>query len=412
MITKKIRKIVKYRILVMVYLFFASDWDWNAEQDCIVPASIYLRWNARLLTLETPFSFLLVTFLLSKLPNEQFVQSKEIFVTFILGWMEIFLMYTILMAGMQLKRYWPDVMYVMNEMSRYSDYVEELMRRQNTQFNREDQKYLDKRDKLIGIVAMLTTFAPVAFGGCICVMIEPTHAMLQEYFEVNISFQSKFIPFIILVVWYISNISSVAFTVVIVVLQYILLTRSVVSCLTPQSVSKTVQPGSSRNKVIIRYDLNSRYFGVLNEMTAIRIFRTQQVFNTIINEIYGSVLFASHHVACMLSFLGGALALLQATEQILDGGPLMLAGILIALFASLLVEYEESMEISALCQRSDGFVRRCANLTDRRSVLHKFAKSCPNLKVHVGYPFFNVGKNTFTQFLAQGIDFLIGMLAI
>ncbi|CAL8141005.1 unnamed protein product [Orchesella dallaii] len=187
---------------------------------------------------------------------------------------------------------------------------------------------------------------------------------------------------------------------------------SLVICLTPHSASKIVQSGSSRYRVIIRYDLNSRYFGIVDEMTAVRIFRTQQVFNTIINEIYGSVLIASHHVALMLAFLGGALAILKASHAILDGGPLMLAALLVAVFGSLAIEYEESMEISELCQKSDGFFRRCANLADRRSMLYKFAKSCPNLKVKVGYPFFNASKDTFIQFWARGLDFLVGMLVI
>ncbi|CAL8140981.1 unnamed protein product [Orchesella dallaii] len=166
-----------------------------------------------------------------------------------------------------------------------------------------------------------------------------------------------------------------------------------------------VQPGSSRYKVIIRYDLNSRYFGVLDEMTAIRIFRTQQVFDTIINAIYGSVLIAYHHVELMLCFLGGSLTLLKATDKVLDGEPLMLAALLVAVFGSLLIEYEESTEISELRQKSDEFVRR--RVSFRCSMLHKFAKSCGNLKVNSGYPFFNVGKDTFTQFLAHGFDFLI-----
>ncbi|CAL8140983.1 unnamed protein product [Orchesella dallaii] len=202
MITKKIRKIVKYRILVMVYLFFASDWEWNAKQECIVPASIYIRWNARLLSTGTTFSFFMVTFLLSKLPNAEYMESTQNFVTFILGWMEAFMVNVILMFGIQMKRYSRDVIYILNEMSRYSDNVEELMRRQNTQFNRKEQKYLDKAGMLLGLTTVLTAFVPFAFAACFCDMMEPTHAMLQEYLEVNISFQPKFTALILLVTWF------------------------------------------------------------------------------------------------------------------------------------------------------------------------------------------------------------------
>ncbi|CAL8141003.1 unnamed protein product [Orchesella dallaii] len=190
MITKITRTIVKYRILIGVYLSGAADWTWNAKQECFVPTSIYLRWNVHLLqTLRTTFSFFMSAFLLSKLPSGEFMESTENFVIFILGWMEIFMVTVISLIGIQLNRHWRDMMYIMNQMSRYSDYIEELMRRHNTQFNREEQTYLDKRGKLIGIMAVVSIFVPFAFGACVCVMIEPIHAMLQEWLEVNISIQ-------------------------------------------------------------------------------------------------------------------------------------------------------------------------------------------------------------------------------
>ncbi|CAL8148571.1 unnamed protein product [Orchesella dallaii] len=412
MITRIIRKIVKYRILIMVYLSGATDWNWNTKKKCFVPASIYLRWNGRLLLIfGTAFPFLMSAFLLSKVPNGEYMESTENFVIFILGWAEMFIVTATLLANFRMKRYWRDIMYILNEISRYSDYIEELMRRRNTHLNREDQKYLVRAGMLVGLTAVLTSFVPFAFGACVCVRVEPTHAMLEDWLEVNISLKPKFILFIFFLAWIVSNAGSVAFSAVTFVYESIILARILVSGLTPQSVSKMVQPGSSSYKVL-RYELNSRYFGILDEMTAIQIFRTQQLFNTILNDICGSVLIAFHHVACMLAFLGGALTVLQATDQVLDGGLLMLAVMLIAVFVPLALEYVESKEISDLCEKSDGFVRRCAKLTDRRSMLHKFSRSCRNLKVHLGYPFFNVGKDTFTQFWAQGLGFLVGMLAV
>ncbi|CAL8141007.1 unnamed protein product [Orchesella dallaii] len=435
MITSIIRKTVKYRLLIMIYLSGASEWNWNPIQGCFVPASIYLRWNARLLlTLGSTFPILMTTFLLSKIPNEEYMESTENFVIFILGWTEMVLITCILMGGLQKIRYWREVMHLMNEISRYSDHVEgklqiilkifhdihaqreslflDLMKRRNTQFDREEKKHLDKAGILIVITGVLCTFVPVAFAACICVRMEPTHAMLQEWLEVNISFRPKFIPFILFMSWIVSNAASVIFSIINLIYQYVLLSRSVVFGLTPQSTSKMVQPGTSKYNVIIRYDLNSRYFGVLDEMTAVQIYRTQQIFNRITNDICGNVLISNHHVACMLAFLGGALGLLKATDVVLDGGPLVVAVLVLAVIVPLVLEYEESKEISELCQKSEEFVRRCVNLTDPRSMLYKFAKSCPKLKVHTGYPFFNVGKDTFTQFWGQGLDFLIAMLAI
>ncbi|CAL8070947.1 unnamed protein product [Orchesella dallaii] len=413
MITSFIRKTVKYRLLISVYLSGAADWNWNPTQECFVPASIYLRWNARLLlTLGTTFPFLMTTFLLLKVPNEEYMESTESFVIFILGWTEMFIVTCILMIGLQLVRYWREVMHLMNEMSRYSDNVEDLMKRNNTQLNREEKKHLYKASVIIAVTGALCTSAPFLFGACICFRMEPTHAMLQEWLEVNISFQPKFIPFIIFMAWIVSNAASVVFSGITLIYHYILLARSLVYGLTPQSTSKMVQPGSSRYKVIIQYDLNSTYFGVLDEMTAVQMYRTQQIFNSITNDIFGSVLISFHHVGCMLAFLGGALALLQATDDVLDAGPLVVAALVLAVIVSLILEYEESKEISEVCQKSGIFVRRCLNLTDRRSMLYKFAKSCPKLKVHAGYPFFDVGKETFTQFWGQGLDFLIGMLAL
>ncbi|CAL8148568.1 unnamed protein product [Orchesella dallaii] len=413
MITRLIRETVKYRTIIMVYLSGAADWNWNPTEECFVPSSIYLRWNAHLLlTLGSTFPILMTTFLLSKIPDGEYMESTGTFVIFILGWAEMFIVTSVLMIGLQLTRNWRGMVYMLNEMSRYSYYIEELMRRQNSQFNREEKKHLKKASMLLALTGVLCTFTPVAFAGCICVRMEPTHAMVQEWLEVNISFKPRFIPFILFMAWIVSNAASVIFSGINVGFQYILLARSLVTCLTPESATKIVQPGLAMYKVKIQYELNSRYFGILDEMTAVRMFRTQQVFNTIINEIFGGVLIAFHHVACMLAFLGGAYTLLQATDEALDGGPLVVAALVLAMIVPLVLQYEEAKEISELCQKADAFVGRCVNLTNRRSMLYKFARSCPKLQVHAGYPFFNVGKDTFTQFWAQGLDFLIDMLAV
>ncbi|CAL8070945.1 unnamed protein product [Orchesella dallaii] len=413
MITRFMRKLVKYRILIMVYLNAATSWNWNAKQECFVPASIYLRWNGcLLLTLGSTFPFLMSTFLLAKLPNEEYMESRENFVVFILGWAEVFIITAILMISLRMKQYWRDIMYLMNEMYRYSDYIEDLMRRCNTHFNRNEQKYIYRANVLLAFVGILSTFIPLAFGACICVRVEPNHALLQEWLEVNISIRPKFIPFILFMIWILMDAVAVGFSAIAFLYGYLCLARSLLTGLTPHGLLRIVQPGSSRYKVTIRYKLNSRYFGVLDEMTVVQIFRTHQVFNTITNDICGSVLFSFHHVACLLAFLGGALTLLKATDEVLDGGPLVVAALGLAVISPLVLQYEESKEISEVCQKSDGIIRRCINLTDRRSMLYKFVKSCPKLKVHAGYPFFNVCKDTFSQFWAQGIDFLVASLAI
>ncbi|CAL8141043.1 unnamed protein product [Orchesella dallaii] len=261
-------------------------------------------------------------------------------------------------------------------------------------------------------MAVGSAFVPFAFGACVCVGIEPTHAMLQEWLEVNISFKPKFIPFILFMAWIVSDAANTVFVMSTLCFLYLVLGRTVASGMTPQSVTKTVLPNSSKVKFSVRYNLNTRYFGVLDDMTIIRMFRTEQVINSWINSILGSILVSAHHVAYMLTLIGAAVTLLRATEEVIDGGILPLAVMLIGVFAPLCMEYAESVEISELCDKSDGFVRSCIHMTDRRTMLYKFAKSCPKLRVHTAYPFYNISRDTFPQFLSQVQEFLISILAV
>lgn len=51
-------------------------------------------------------------------------------------------------------------------------------------------------------------------------------------------------------------------------------------------------------------------------------------------------------------------------------------------------------------------------LTPRKACLYKFAASCEVLRLDVGYPFYNIDRHTFIEFLDEATNTLFSMLSV
>jgi len=78
---------------------------------------------------------------------------------------------------------------------------------------------------------------------------------------------------------------------------------------------------SFRVKGKLHYKIETNSFGVLNEEEAIGLYRTQQIFNMLINEIFSSLLISAHHVSYMIILLGISFIAITSPEIIWTSGP-------------------------------------------------------------------------------------------
>ncbi|CAL8134460.1 unnamed protein product [Orchesella dallaii] len=195
---------------------------------------------------------------------------------------------------------------------------------------------------------------------------------------------------------------------------YILVTTICITSLTPEHVTTLVQRQPNANafqKVMIRYSVVTQCFGTLDDMTVVRMYRTQQVLNVLINEIYGSILISLHHVAALVVFVGLSLVLIKCPlETLMSSGPMIFLLVAVGSQTPPFMQYWETNLISEVNDASNAFTGKCNRILSRRSMLRKTVMSCRRLTFEAAYPFFTITKHTFLEFVYSGIDLMISIL--
>ncbi|CAL8134462.1 unnamed protein product [Orchesella dallaii] len=244
--------------------------------------------------------------------------------------------------------------------------------------------------------------------------LEPTHIMIQKWLEIDLHLHWKYIPFLFIVMAVISKAAVTVFNGIIFAFCYILLATICITSLTPEHVTTVVQRqsnASASQKAMIRYSVVTQCFGTLDDMTLVRMYRTQQVLNVLLNEIYSSILFSIHHVAALVVFVGLSLTLIKCPlETLINSGPIMVLLVVVGSQIPPFMEYWETHEINEVNDASNGFTGKCNRMLSRRSMLRKTVISCRRLTVELAYPFFTITKHTFLGFVYRGIDLMITLL--
>ncbi|CAL8134464.1 unnamed protein product [Orchesella dallaii] len=394
----------------MIYFTGSSYLDWDDANDCIIPANNYLRWNAELLFRNGLFFPVIMTAnLIMTAYNGDQMKSLLSFGVYLIGWVENVLIFSILCATHRFCKYNSNTIRMLNEVFRYSERMEKFLQEQNTQLNRQQILTIRKAETLVVIAAVLSFFVPIGFAGCVLHPLEPSHIMIQEWLEVTVSLKWIFIPFLLLVTAVISKAAVTVFNGIIFAFCYILLATMCITSLTPERVMTVVQPNADASqKAMIRYNVVTKCYGTLDDITVVKMYRTQQVLNVLINEIYASVLFSIHHVATLVVFVGLGLTLLKCPgEMLINSGPLIFLILVAGPAIPPFIEYWEAYEISEITDTSNAFITKCNKMLSRRSMLRKTVMSCRRLTLEAAYPFFTMTKHTFLEFVYYGIDLMI-----
>ncbi|CAL8143433.1 unnamed protein product [Orchesella dallaii] len=357
----------------------------------------------------TSHPILMGIFLLQKWLTNDYRSSTFDFIVFTLGRVELCIVIGTLTICYRLKLRYENVIYILNQIFRYSDTMKAFIKSSNGKLNQNQMKRIRRTEFLVALTAGLTTFVPFAYGACLCIPMEATHAVLQEWLEIDVSAAFEFAPLILFFVWMVSNGGSVIFIAATVMLEYMVLAINCISVITPDRV-RTQKTFTVETRTI-RYEVQTSCFKSLDDMQVVNMYRTQQIINNILNEILATILFSLHHVFCLVIFVGTTYTILKVPEVLATGGPLTLFGFICGALIPVFLEYFEAIELNELTEVSMTFKGKCNDIMSRRSMLRKFAVSCPPLRIQAGYPFFNVSRDTFTQFMSQCIDFLISLLA-
>ncbi|CAL8143434.1 unnamed protein product [Orchesella dallaii] len=320
-------------------------------------------------------------------------------------------MLAVLTIGYRLKLRYTNVIYLLNQIFEYSDKMKEFIKSSNGQLNQNQMKKIRRAEIVFALATALTTFPLFAYGACLIIPMEATHAFLQECLEIDLSFEFKFAPLILFFIWVASNMGSVLFNATTLTLSHMVLTIACISVITPDHVRLIEQKKLSVETNGLRYQIVTSCFRSLEDIQVVNMYRTQQIINNLLNEILATILFSLHHVFALVVVVGLTYTILKVPEVLARAGPLILFGFICGASIPVFLEYFEATELNELSEVSMTFKGKCNDIMSRRSMLRKFAVSCPPLRIQAGYPFFNVSRDTFLQFMSQCIDFLISLLA-
>lgn len=253
------------------------------------------------------------------------------------------------------------------------------------------------------LIVTLCSIFPLIFPFIVCEPIEPSHIIIQELLEIDLSLKITHIPIFLVFMVGISIASTVILTTIALSLVYALLSSSCFRYFTPISLRKSVTGDNS---------VETKHLGILPMDQVISLYKMGHVLNALVNHVLGCLHVSFHHAVMLVIFVGMSYFLIVGRHIVFSNIALTLV-VLIALFISLYVEYQHSVVTDGIVQSTGEFVEESKKLSHRKSLYHKFAQSCPNfLVVEIAYPFYKMSRETFPGFILQAQDSLFTMLSL
>jgi len=178
------------------------------------------------------------------------------------------------------------------------------------------------------------------------------------------------------------------------------------SSLIPQSTSVLVLPGPVQT-IVTRRNIRTMSDEELTVM-----FRIQQLFNKLANEIFESICVSCHQVAFMIILTGLSFVVLRFYDTLAPNEPLVLLICIMGIAVGMLILVVECSKFEDIMNTSDNVKKSSLRMSGRKSLLRKFTVSCPPMYLEAAYPFYKIKRETLPQFLEQYCDFLVELLMI
>lgn len=277
----------------------------------------------------------------------------------------------------------------------------ETLQQKKIELDENHKRLLRIGELLVLSCNFLTLAVPFAVLACLFHPLEPTHRMIKEWFELEFEFNLSNTPIFAglwLLVYGSSNM--------IIVLSYLAAiyyqtTMIVLDDLTPERLVR--RQGS-------RVVMDTKFFGELEDLEIVNMYRAIRMFNGLMNDIMASSLIAFHHVACLTTFSALVFFIIKHNDVLVEGGLISMLIIGCCLVCPVAVIGSESFMFAIIVDLSDGFIDQGNSLVGRRTMYRKFVKSCQTFYVEEAYPFYHIDKDTFLAFIEEGLDKSITLL--
>lgn len=401
----------------MHYFCFAADFGWDSDVEELSPSKKFLYWNAHLLLKGSDvFLCYYTVFLLLQLEEipqmiQRAAQNGDIrFTSYLFAWVENSVFLILVLTAYQIRRQTSQVIYLTNQMMRYSKILEASLQIPLTK-KKQYQNNIQHGEYLFMCMAIPCYALPPLCGFFLMYAeFEPAHKMAEEFLEVKFEFSLKFIPMSLLATWGLSSVASIIFNGMMPGALYIIFSTTYISYLLPQSVR--AEKISVNSNDILQYKVKTQLFGEISDTKIISMYRAQQLVNVFLNKIYASYCISMHHVICLVVFVGLVFTLISVPDVMTTVGPhnfILLLGCICCVIG---LQYVECVKLGQIYDISEAFVKKGKKLVRRNTMFYKFLESCRALEVQTAYPYFTVRRQTFAEFLMQGISFIITLLTI
>ncbi|CAL8136203.1 unnamed protein product [Orchesella dallaii] len=414
-VTNQIKKLIYWRIQVMKYICFATPYDWDPVANEYTSASIYLQWNTLLFTASgSLIPIILAIYSISNLyqdaedfeENSSLVLNPATLPTTIIGFIISSAFSMVLVSASRVLACNSSMLFAKIQLIRYSSWVEDLLKKKQLELDNNCKKAIRHGEYLFSILWIFTTAVPVFIGGLIFNEYDPINNLLKDWFEITISGDIYSVPFVLLLIWGAMNGGSACFGLLGLPLMYLWTSIICVSSLIPRNVQQIYEKADKK----FHCKISTKSFGLLEEKEVVIMYRTQQIFDGLVNEIFSSLLVSSHHAALMAILVGFSILAITATEAVLAAGPLLWVVGAAGPFVVIAIVFIESTKIGEMVDISEEFVKKGLTLTSTRTSFGKFLKSCRHLTINSAHPFYCVRKGTFLKFFHHYLDFLTSIL--
>lgn len=256
---------------------------------------------------------------------------------------------------------------------------------------------------IICFICAVGFIIPFLLGSCVCMDFEPAHLAAKTLLNIDMSpFNPSSFPYLLLIVWMIFHLSVMITVWIILGYAYIVFAFTTFSWLLPISAETSVASGT-----IIR----TKLMGYQNAPSFVKLLRTEQILNVLTNNVFGSVLIASHHIMTVFMFSLFTFILIDLGDVLLNQfGVLLVIIMVLSTVIPVMVQYFECHFAGNVYDNVDRFLVYCRKLTKRSNVLYRVACSCKCMTLQSAYPFFRVRHQTFPELQNQQIQLVLTLL--
>ncbi|CAL8146188.1 unnamed protein product [Orchesella dallaii] len=412
MISKTAAWLIGLRVKIMkISGLTVLDWD-SSSQQFLKPSKywLYHAFNTNLVGL-----FILILYMVDiylKLVNEEIAEEGEdtrneadlrYFATLIIEIGEIMLALCVVFLGFLSVAKSDDLLFSFNQIYACSNSCyDNMLKEKGIRLDAGHKNSKNVLEFLVACILIVSTILPFGIAAMVFHSIEPTHQILESWFEIKLTLDWKFLPFFILHGILLVAAGGSASLLCIHICCYFILAITCLEDLKPLTIFQ--RNGRTRNI------LTTKFFEKMEDIEIVKIYRVQQLLNILLNNFYKSLLVSYHHVAVMATAVVLICFAVRFNDIMLG---VQIAGCVVVLATAItpfVFMYVQTSMCGLLVDISNEFKQMSSKIGERRLLLTKFAKSADTFHIQVAHPFYNVDRETFAQFVCQVINYVVTLL--